>query len=360
MQIQQAMILLAVAISFSATYLLTPLTVFFANKLGLVDDPKKRKHPAHTHEGIIPRAGGLPIYISILVVTLLFIPLNKLMSGILLGSFCMLLVGLLDDRYDLSPYLRFFLNLFCSGLVVLFGLGIPYVTNPLGGIIRLDTFYITIDFFGEHSFLILANVFAIIWITAMTNFVNWSKGVDGQLPGFVAIASFFLGVLALRFSAHDVSIISIALLAFIVGAAFVGFLPYNFYPQKIMPGYSGGALAGFLLGVISILSFTKVGTLILVLSVPVVDAIYVITRRLVRFRSPFKGDAGHFHHRLLEIGWGRRRVAVFYWLISFLFGLSSLFLRQDQKLLAILLVIAFLAAFILILNRVKKIKKTIY
>ncbi len=348
----------ALVVSFLIAYLLTPIIIHLANKFGLVDDADKRKHPAHTHEGIVPRAGGLPIFLAILVTTLLFIPVNKLLFGILMGSFFILLVGLLDDFYDLSPYLRFFLNLVCAGIVVLFGLGIPYITNPLGGIIRLDTMYFTIDFFGRHQFLLLANLFAIIWITAITNFVNWSKGVDGQMPGFVAISCFFLGFLAYRFSAHDISTSSIALFAFIVGASFLGFLPFNFYPQQIMPGYSGGALAGFLLGVISILSFGKMGTLILVLSVPIIDALYVIVRRLVNFRSPFWGDAGHFHHRLLQIGWGKRRIAIFYWFVSLLFGVSSLFLKSNEKMLALFLVFGSLAGFILITNRIKKIKKT--
>ena len=81
-------------------------------------------------------------------------------------------------------------------------------------------------------------------------------------------------MLAFRFTAHDISTLAVAVLSFIVAAAFLGFLPWNFYPQKIMPGYSGGALAGFFLGVLSILSWGKIGTMILVLSVPLVDALY--------------------------------------------------------------------------------------
>jgi UDP-GlcNAc:undecaprenyl-phosphate GlcNAc-1-phosphate transferase len=347
-------IIIAAATSFLISFLATSPTIKIVKKLGLVDDVSKRKHPAHTHQGIIPRGGGLPIYLSVLITSLAFIPLNKILVGILIGGFLIIVMGLLDDYFDLSPYLRFFLNLLIVVIVILFGLGIPYVSNPLGGVIRLDTVVIKFNFLGSHKFLLLANLFSIFWITALMNFVNWSKGVDGQMPGFVAIASLFMGILAYRFVGHDISTQSVILFSFIVAAAFAGFLPWNFYPQKIMPGYGGGALAGFYLGVLSILSWGKLGVLMLVLSVPLTDAIYVIFRRLSNLKSPFRADAYHFHHRLLKIGWGRRRIAIFYWLVSFLFGFSSLFFQGEKKVLALLLVVVSLAIFIGITNRVKK------
>jgi UDP-N-acetylmuramyl pentapeptide phosphotransferase/UDP-N-acetylglucosamine-1-phosphate transferase len=256
------------------SFIFTFPTIFLAKKLKIVTDVKKRKHPAHTHKGIIPRAGGLPIYLSFFISSIIFLPINKIIFGILLSSFLLLIIGLLDDYFDLSPYWRFFANLLISAIVVGFGLGIPYISNPLGGVIRLDQWKINFDFFGHHQVLILADILAIIWLTWLTNMVNWSKGVDGQLPGFVAVTAFFLGVLSQRFTAHDISVQSVSILAFIVSGAYLGFLPWNFYPQKIMPGYGGGALAGFWLGILSILSFGKVGTAILILSIPMIDAIY--------------------------------------------------------------------------------------
>ena len=157
----------------------------------------------------------------------------------------------------------------------------------------------------------LADIIGVIWLAAMMNMVSWSKGLDGQLPGFVGITAFFLGLLAHRFTAHDISAQSVMVLSFIVAGAYIGFMPFNFYPQKIMPGYGGGSLAGFLLGILSILSFGKVGTAILILAIPLIDANYTIIRRIAAGNSPFKGDRGHFHHRLMDIGWGRRRIAIF-------------------------------------------------
>jgi UDP-GlcNAc:undecaprenyl-phosphate GlcNAc-1-phosphate transferase len=337
------------------SFLLTYPTIILAKKINLVTDKKKRKHPAHTHIGIIPRGGGLPIFLSFLISILFFLTINKIILGIIIASFLLLIVGLLDDYFDLSPYLRFIVNLLIASLVVSFGLGIPYISNPLGGVIRLDQWKIDFDFFGHRQILILADILSIIWLTWLTNMVNWSKGVDGQLPGFVTITAFFLGVLSQRFTVHDISIQSVTILSFIIGGAYLGFLPWNFYPQKIMPGYGGGALAGFWLGILSILSFGKVGTAILILSMPMIDAVYTIIRRIYQKKSPFRADWGHFHHRLLEIGWGKRRIAIFYWLVSFILGLSSLFLKGPEKLLAFLSFFIVLIVFILIIEKVKKI-----
>ena len=88
---------------------------------------------------------------------------------------------------------------------------------------------------------------------------------------------------------------------------------------------------------------------------PMMDAVYTILRRLKKGVSIFRADWGHFHHRLIEIGWGKRRIAVFYWLISFILGLSSLFLKGIEKLIAFATTGLVLLVFMLIINRMKKI-----
>jgi len=344
---------------FTATlfsFLITIPTIYFAKKFRLVTDKNKRVHPAHTHIGIIPRGGGVPIFLALYLTALIFLPLSKIVSGIIIASAMLVAVGVLDDYFDLSPYLRFSLNLLISAFMVGFGLGIPYISNPLGGIIHLDQWKLSFDLFGTHSVLVLADILAIIWLTWIMNMVNWSKGVDGQLPGFVAITAFFLGLLSQRFTAHDINIQTVTLLSFIVAGSFFGFLPFNFFPQKIMPGYGGGALAGFLLGILSILSFGKIGTAVLILAIPTIDAVYTIIRRIKKKQSPFRPDWGHFHHKLLEIGWGKRRIAVFYWIVSIIFGIAALFFKGSEKIIIFLTIGIILLIFIVIIERVKKVK----
>ncbi|OGK17908.1 hypothetical protein A3G67_05030 [Candidatus Roizmanbacteria bacterium RIFCSPLOWO2_12_FULL_40_12] len=343
------------AVSFLLSFLFTRPTIYLAKKLDFVTDSKKKTHPAHTHKGKIPRGGGAPIFLAFLLTTLLFIPPNKIVVGILLASFCMVVVGLLDDYFDLSPYGRFIANVLISVLVIGFGLGIPFVSSPFGGVIRLDQWKIPLELFGtQHTILVVADLLAIIWLVWTTNMVNWSKGVDGQLPGFVGIAAIFLGLLSQRFITHDISAQYVMLLSFIIAGAYLGFLPYNRYPQKIMPGYGGGALAGFWLGILSILSFGKIGTALLILSVPMIDAVYTIIRRIKNKQSPFRADWGHFHHKLLDIGWGRRRIAVFYWIVTLVFGIASLFLEGLEKLIAFSTVAILLVVFIIVIEQLKQ------
>ena len=116
----------------------------------------------------------------------------------------------------------------------------------------------------------------------------------------------------------------------------MGFLPWNFFPQKIMPGYSGSTLAGYLLAILSILSTTKVGTLIVVLGIPIADTGYAIARRILTGKSPVWGDAGHLHHKLLSVGLSKRQVAVFYWILTAILGIIAINLNASYKLYTII------------------------
>ncbi len=196
---------------------------------------------------------------------------------------------------------------------------------------------------------VLADVLALIWIVWCMNMINWSKGLDGQLPGVVVIAAVIIAMLSFRFT-EDVTQWSVTILAAITAGAYLGFLPWNWYPQKMMPGYGGGALAGFLLAVLSILSGAKLATLILVLAIPMIDAGYVIVRRIKEGKSPVWGDRGHFHHKLMDLGWNKPKIAVFYWLVTLVLGLMALQLNARQKVFTIVLLILMFGAVLLWVN----------
>lgn len=318
--------------AFLISFFVTPWVIKFAYHFHLVDDSKLRMHPAHTHKGIIPRAGGLAILIAMLIPILLFLPINKVVVGIILAMITTTIIGIWDDTRDISPYFRFLANILTAIIVVGAGIGIPFITNPLGSsVIHLDTIRFTFNFLGTHSILLLADIFAILWIVWTMNIVGWSSGVDGQMPGFVTITSIVLGIMSLRFSAHDISQIAVASLAFITAGAFLGFLPWNYYPQKIMPGYGGKTLAGLMIATIAILSGGKIGSALVILAIPMLDALYLLVRRILNKKSPFKADRAHLHHRLLDIGWGKRRIALFYWTVSAILGLLTLYMNSEQK-----------------------------
>ncbi|MFZ2025462.1 MAG: MraY family glycosyltransferase [Microgenomates group bacterium] len=344
-------ILIPFFLTVAITMGVTPLVIWFAKKYGLVDDPKKRFHPAHTHKGIIPRAGGLAVYIGIMAVAMIFLPINKLFIGVALSCLIFTVVGLLDDKNDVSPYIRILTNSLAIGIAILAGAGVPYITNPFtGGLLHLDTWRITIDFFGVHSLLVWSALTAFIWLMWTTNIVGWSAGVEGQMPGFVSISAAIIGILSLRYSFADPSQLPITILAFIVSGAYAGFLPWNFYPQKIMPGYSGKTLAGFLLGLLAILSYGKLGTALLVLGIPTIDAIFTLVRRVLKGKSPVWADRKHLHHVLMDAGWGKRRIALFYWGVSAILGIIALVINSRQKIFTLFLVAVAIGGFFLWVN----------
>lgn len=334
--------------SFLISFLITPIIIFIYRRKGWLEKPHRLKD---THTYPVPRGGGIPIWGAILIGSLIFLPLDKHLRGILGGITLLMIIGVLDDRLDLNPYLRLLLGFLAASLVVGSGIGIPFITNPFGGIIKLDQPQIRFYFLGEErSIWLLADLFALFWIVFLTNVVNWAKGFDGQLPGIVVIASLTIALLALRFSA-DITQWPVAILASITAGAYLGFLPFNFYPQKIMPGYGGGTIAGFMLAVLAILSTTKVGTAIVVLGIPLADAFYSIIRRIASGKSPVWGDRGHLHHKILdEWKWSKRKTAFFYWAITAFLGILALNLSSVFKFYTIVLVLLVIGGLFLWFN----------
>jgi UDP-GlcNAc:undecaprenyl-phosphate GlcNAc-1-phosphate transferase len=306
---------------------------------GWIDDPQIKPHPKKVHTKPVPRGGGLVVAGSVLVSMGLFLGADKHTMGIGLGILLLAAMGWWDDRFDMNPYLRLGLGLLAALAVVGAGIGIAYITNPWGvGVIDLSEPQVKFWLFGNlRTIWIWADLLALFWIVWCMNMLNWSKGLDGQLPGVVVIAAIVVGILSMRF-AEDVTQWPVVILAGITAGAYLGFLPWNFWPQKMMPGYGGGTIAGFLLAVLSILSGAKLATLILVLGIPMIDAVWVMVRRVARGRSPVWGDRRHLHHRLLDLGWSKPRIAVFYWLMTLILGLVALQLNPRQKVFTILVI----------------------
>ena len=341
--------------SFFISLNLAPLIIKLYKKHNWLDDPEKSHHVKITHTASVPRGGGLVIFLTVLVSALIFLSFDKYLIAIFLGALILTIVGVIDDIFNISPYWRLASGLLATLIVVGSGIGIAYVSNPFAsGVIHLDQPQLQFYLLGENrSIWLLSSAFAIFFIMWNMNIINWSKGVDGQLPGFVMVACLFIAVLANSF--HDApSQFDVAHLALIVAGAFAGLFYWNFYPQKIMPGYGAGSLAGYFLSILAILSGAKVATALMVLAIPSADGAFTIMRRVLAGKSPFWGDRGHLHHKLMDnFGWGRRRISIFYIVSSFLLGVLSLFLNTTGKIISIILVAFFVFAF-LIYNKLRK------
>ncbi len=332
---------LAGSVSFIAAYIATPAVRVLAKNLGAVDDPAHHEHPAILHRKPLPRAGFLAFLLAFIVGSFLFVPMGTELLGIWLGAVLMGLVGFLDDRgasgkfNELNPYVRLITEIIAALIVVSFGVGVLFFRNPFGGIVRLDTWEVTINLFGQHSILVLANLFALFWIVWVMNMLSWSNGVDGQFSGIVFLTCLFLSLISLRVSNGSPMQIRTAILFSVAGGAALGLLPATWHPSKILWGF-GATSCGLIIASLSILSTAKVATAILVLLVPTLDAVVAIFRRILQGTSPVWGDSAHLHHHLLRLGLSQRQVAVFYWALTFVCGLLALYTVQKGRFLTLL------------------------
>jgi len=333
------------------TTAITPISIVLIKKMGLLDDPKTHKHPGIIHKKIIPRGGGIPLFLGIAIAGMFFLPLSKIVVALFTAGLIALAIGIIDDKYDISPYIRFVGNIVVALIVVTSGITIPFITNPFGGILLLSSFSLPINL-GIINFPITASdIIAMLWMIWVMNMLNWSKGVDGQMPGIIAISAITIGLLSLRFSDADATSRISLNLSFIIAGASLGFLIFNFHPAKIFPGY-GATSVYLLLSAASIFSGAKLATAILVMGVPMIDGLVTIARRIMSGQSPFWHDKKHLHHILLSFGLSQRQIALFYWVISAILGALALVLSSKAKLFAIIMLLIVVGGSLTFLHRI--------
>lgn len=338
-------ILIASILAFFTTFLFVRLALYFFPKWGLMDRP----HKYGISRAPIPYFGGLVIYLVFTVVVLSFLPIDKHLIGFLFSGTLLVGVSFLDDKFSLSPYLRLFVQFLVAVILILAGIGIETITNPLGGELNLLEWQIPFNLGGIiYHFSFWADLFTVIWVMGMMNTMNWLDGVAGLTSGMAVIAGITLGSLSLTTMVNQPEV---ALISFVLAATCFAFWLFDFYPPKILMGDTGSMFLGFVLAVIGIFSGGKVATAFLVMGFPILDAAWVILRRLSQGKSPFEGDKKHFHHRLLEVGLSERKVLFIVYFICAMFGVSALFLTTLGKFISILMMFLLMSLIGLLLVR---------
>jgi len=272
------------------------------------------------HSGIITGTGILPKYLW----------------GLFIGGCFLMIGGFLDDRYHLSPKLQFIFPLLATLTVIMSGIGITTITNPLEGVIALDTVNITMFSWRgiPYHLTLWADLFTLVWILGMTYTTKFLDGLDGLVSGITVIGSLAVYALSIR---PPVLQADTANLALVLAGACAGFLIFNWHPAKIFLGEGGSLLAGFLLGSLAIISGGKIATALLIMGIPILDVAWVIIRRLfIEHRSPFKyADRKHLHFRLLDVGFSHRSAVLFLYFLTATFGATAVLLHGVQKLIAL-------------------------
>ncbi len=344
--------LLPLAVAGLLGFIFTLPTIKIAEKLGFIDNPETHHHPGMLLKKPTPRAGSLPAFLALAVAAFIFVPHSETLIGLLLAGTFMTVVGVIDDKYDLNPYIRLLSQLAALVIVILAGVHITYVGSPVDGIIRLDLLDLKFNLLGLRHFYFPGDLLTVIWGIGLMNMLSWSNGVDGQFPGIVFLTAITIGILGERVVATNPEQTAVVTLAFLTGGAILGTLPFTWHPSKILYGF-GATSFGLVLSALAILSVSKISLTILILSIPAMDAIFAVVRRIRRGQSPVWGDRGHLHHKLLDLGWNQRQIALFYWLITGILGILAL-LSSEKDFLLFLLTGAGLAGSILILANLEE------
>lgn len=332
---------LSVLIVAFTVFILTLSLTFFAlrffPKLGLVDKPAKyglKRKP-------IPYYGGLVIYFSFFLSVFIFLGFDWRLVGLFIASFLIVFVSFFDDYKNLSPFFRLVTQVIASLILVGFGIFINEVRNPFGGILALNH---SVLFFslGPFSVSLLSIALTVFWIVFITNTVNFLDGLNGLASGVSSIGFFILFVLSIKPAFHTIDQSVFAVLSLILAVIAFTFVLFEFAPAKILMGDTGSMFLGFMLSVLSIFSGGKIATAFLVLGFPILDAVWVILRRIFSGNSPFRGDLQHLHHRFLKAGFTERQALLFLYLLSTLFGSVALFLETFGKIIALFVLVIFM------------------
>jgi UDP-GlcNAc:undecaprenyl-phosphate GlcNAc-1-phosphate transferase len=334
----------------AVTFLLTGLVRKLAVRLGAVAVPRARD----VHSVVMPRMGGIAMYGGVVGGMLLAHSLPVLRRAftysldpyaVLIGGGVIVLVGALDDRFELDSLTKLAGQITSAGLLVLLGLQwvefwVPWGSqgSGLGSVLVLDQ--------NEGG------VLSVLLVVTMVNAMNFVDGLDGLAAGIGLIAAaatcaFSLGLL--NNSQGNVTNYPPALIAATLAGACLGFLPHNFQPARIFMGDSGSMLIGLMLAAASTSASGKINYVTLgakdavallspllvvaaVLFVPLLDLLMAVVRRTRRGESPFSADKMHLHHRMLEIGHSQRRAVllIYLWAGVIAFGAVSLTLFNVQ------------------------------
>jgi UDP-GlcNAc:undecaprenyl-phosphate/decaprenyl-phosphate GlcNAc-1-phosphate transferase len=346
------------AIAFAASFIialgLTPLVRRLALRYKIMAQPREIKSHALDNR-TIPYLGGLAIFASFSVVTLVVMPMSRELAALLVGGLILASLGAADDvlgavgrTKGLRPGTRLIWQFIAAAVVLAGGIGIVSITNPLGGVISLVAGRTAIHI-GSLRFHItpIANALSILWIMGMVNTINFLDGIDGLACGVSAIAALVIFLLALHVGQPLV-----ALLAIILAGSALGFLPFNFFPAKIFMGDAGAYFLGLSLALLAIYSGGKLATVGLVLGFTIIDAIWATVRRLRRGVHPFTSDREHLHHLLLQAGLSQRRAVLFLYLLAIIFGAVALESHSFSKLIASIVLLALMVVLIASLIRI--------
>ena len=303
--------------AFLITFVVIPKVIFFAERLRLIDSAGERA----AHKGSIPIFGGIAIF-SGLMFSLLFWAELENIQFILVSFLIVFFVGVIDDLLALSPSKKL-VGQIISVLILV------YLQE-----IQIDNMHGVLGIYELPGWI--STLFTVFVVIVITNGFNLIDGVDGLAGGIGVIASFVFGIIALFMEQTDM-----AMIAFTLMGALLGFLKYNFHPAKIFMGDTGSLVVGMILSVLAINSIShglvtdniklpNKGPLLAIafLAIPLFDSLRVFVVRIMQGRHPLFPGREHIHHALLDLGFGHKYTSLALYAFAILIVLFSYFLLE--------------------------------
>ena len=315
-----------------AALIVVPFLRKWALEQGTLDFPDERK----LHDVPMPRLGGIAIFLSFFLSVIIYVPITPAVRGLLAGGLVIFITGLVDDLTKLSSKRKFAGEVAaCLTTIVLGKLWLVNLGNLFG--------------FGEIILPAWIGVpFTVFAVVGVINAINLIDGLDGLAGGvsIMALAAFFV----LGWVNGDQQTVFIAAA---MAGALLGFLKYNFYPARIFMGDAGSLTVGFVLGFLAVYTTQQQSSTIspvvpiMILGLPLLDTIWVMSRRIMNGGSPFTADRNHVHHKFLDLGFEHRFTVIIIYSLTFFWVCSALLLRSapDYILLLFMLVSASLFYF---------------
>ena len=308
--------LLIIVTTFIFTALFIPVVKKIAEFIGAMDIPNARK----IHNSPIPRLGGLGIYGGFLLGYMLFGQHSVQMNAILIGSFIILVTGIIDDIKPVPAKYKILGQIAGAAVIPLYG-----------GIVLKD-----VSAFGIYlNFGIFAYPVTILFIVAIINCINLIDGLDGLSSGITSIYFLTVGIIGILLNNSNGLDIT---LTFIMLGSTLGYLLHNFPPAKIFMGDSGSMFLGYIIAVIALLGFknitlTSIIIPMLLLAIPIMDTLFAILRRLINHKPIGMPDKNHFHHQLLKLNLSKRKTVLLIYFIDLLFAIASILYAIGNRML---------------------------
>ena len=329
-------------LSFVLSFLLTLFVRRLAIYFHIVDEPGLLRK---IHSRPVALLGGVAIFIAISACVIGILSSGDFLTsgeinathyiGVLLGGIILMIGGYIDDRFKLPPRFAIIAPVLAAITAIGFGIEVDKLSNPLGGQIVLE---------GWQS-----DILVFVWLLVVMYTTKFLDGLDGLATSVTSVGALMVMLLSLTVAYFQPDV---ALLSAVTFGAFVGFLFWNMHPASIFLGEGGSTFVGYMLGILAVISGGKLATALLVLGIPLLDVVWVVSRRWREggFSKMFQGDKKHLHHRLLKLGWGQTHIVLLYVVIASAFGVSALFLQSREKLVALLIlgVIMVLGALLLV------------